>query len=1067
MMLALALLTARPVQGASPNSPDTATKTLTVGVFAFRPKDIMRERYGPLGEYLTRQMPGYKVEILPLIDNELEDALKTQKVDFVFTNPTYYIKLRELDSLSGALATVVTRQGDREVHGMGGIIVRRADRPELTDIQSLRGHRIAIPGKHYLGTFMAPANELVHSGVDLSDVTFVETRQPVDQVITSVLEGKADAGFLRTGVLEDLEEEGKLKPGQLVVLNPQSHPGFTNQVSTRLYPDWPFLAVSHVDPAISQRVSSALMNLRPEDPAAQAAGIYGFTIPADYSSVEQAMRDLRMKPFEAAPPINWSDVWYRYSNWILLLLALVSLLLMLTLGLVVQRKRLLQTHRQLQADRTQLSQTTERLNYLLDSSPVMLFTLEVTRQRAELTWVSANITRRLGYNPAQARERGWWKAHLHPGDAALAIARVRQLHQTGLVSHSFRFAGEDGQYHWIHEELRLLSSYTPKGHLEALGVWRDVTQERAHEDRLRLAASVFDNSYDGVLITDDTHHIVDVNPAFVRITGVGRSDVLGQTLASLTPTGNEALAPMTHTLVSEGHWQGELTLSRQDSTPMVCAMSVSAVYDNQNQLRHHVVVFSDISHIKRHQQELDYLANYDPLTGIPNRRMLLDRLDKELARARRTHKNLALCYLDLDDFKPINDRLGHALGDQLLIQITRRIQNTLRTPDTLARLGGDEFIILLSDLDAPDEWRGVLDRVLAAVQQPVALGTGNASVSASVGVTVFPGDDAEADVLLRHADQAMYRAKQLGRHRYHLFDMVQDREVQVQREMLTRLTLALDQDELVLFYQPKVDLETGEVVGAEALIRWQHPEHGLLPPAAFLSQLQGSELEIKVGEWVVDTALTQLAAWKTQSSGDWNSGFCASVNVSGQQLLKPGFVAWLNTCLQCHPTVHPHELELEILESAAIADMATAAQVMRDCRALGVRFALDDFGTGYSSLAYFRTLPVDMIKIDQSFVRDMLTDADDQGIVESVVYLAHAFHRPVIAEGVETLEHAAALLRLGCHMAQGYGIARPMHAQALPAWIQQWTKDRAWEDLRSLPIKSKQETHAHKAPDMV
>jgi diguanylate cyclase (GGDEF)-like protein/PAS domain S-box-containing protein len=976
--------------------------------------------------------------------------MQARRIDFVLTNPSHYIKLREHHRLTGALATLVMRQGSQGVHGIGGVIVRRAQRDDIRDLADIAHKRVAIAGKHYLGTYMAPALELLRAGVDLDDIAWVETSQPVDQVITSVLDGQSDVGFVRTGVLEDLEREGKLQPGELAVVHPLNHPGFDFRASTQLYPEWPFLAAADVDASISQQVSAALLNLRPDHPAARAAGLYGFTIAANYASVEQAMRELRMAPFERLPAFLWKDIWQRYHLWILGIGALSLLTTLMALGLVAHRRQLLRTQSRLEAEHHKLTATTERLNYLMASSPVMFYTLRVMRHQTEPTWVSANIEQLLGYTPSQARQLHWWTDHLHPEDAAQAVATIRGLHLSGHVRHQFRFALADGTYRWFHNDLRLLN--TASGQVEALGIWRDITNTKRQEDRLQLAASVFDNSYDGVIITDALHRVVDTNPAFSRITGHPREAVLGRTLAELagappSPTAppSSALQHMLTVLSAQGHWQGEMQLQRDNGQPLVCAMSVSAVSDSSQHTGHHVVVFSDIGHIKAHQAELDRLAHYDALTGVPNRRMLVDRLAQAIERARRSGQSLAICYLDLDDFKPVNDRLGHAVGDQLLINMTRRLEGALRGQDTLARLGGDEFVLLLADLTHPDEWQPVLARVMRLVQQAVPLGEHSATVSASVGVTVYPADDVDADTLLRHADQAMYSAKQAGRNRHHVFDPTQDKEIEVQRELHSRLAQALALGELELFYQPKVHMETGQVVGAEALIRWQHPELGRLPPGEFLWQVNGSDLEIQVGEWVIHTALTQLGVWKKQGQG-LPPGFSVSVNLSGHQLLKPGFSAWLATELTHHPHWQPGELELEILESAALADMASAARVMMECRALGVRFALDDFGTGYSSLAYFRTLPVDMIKIDQSFVRDMLVDTDDHGIVQSVVQLARAFQRPVIAEGVETLAHAAALIQMGCPLAQGFGIARPMPADQLADWAQQWALQRPWQN---------------------
>ena len=445
-----------------------------------------------------------------------------------------------------------------------------------------------------------------------------------------------------------------------------------------------------------------------------------------------------------------------------------------------------------------------------------------------------------------------------------------------------------------------------------------------------------------------------------------------------------------------------------------------------------------------HREELEHSAHYDALTGVPNRRLLADRLGIAIARARRTGKFLAVCYLDLDGFKAINDTFGHAGGDFLLIEITDRLKCVLRGDDTLSRLGGDEFVLLFSDLEQIEESHPILDRVLATVGMPVLIEATFASVSGSIGVALFPADNADADTLLRHADQALYRAKEAGKNRYHLFDPELDRQVQMHRTHLERLRDAMGQDEFVLYYQPKVDLITGAVIGAEALIRWQHPERGLLPPVDFLPYMNGTDLEIPVGEWVIDTVLKQIEVWHAIGLG-----ITVSANITAAHLLHPGFSEYLQQALERHPDVVPENLELEILETAALADMEKAVQVLTRCRQLGVRFALDDFGTGYSSLTYFRTLPVDILKIDQSFVREMFDDPDDLGIVETVVQLAKAFNRPVIAEGVETLELGAMLLTLGCRYAQGYGIARPMPTEKIPGWVEQWRNEAPWRNINS------------------
>ena len=592
-------------------------------------------------------------------------------------------------------------------------------------------------------------------------------------------------------------------------------------------------------------------------------------------------------------------------------------------------------------------------------------------------------------------------------------------------------------------ELVLGSWETPTGaHFSA--VIRDISDRKRTETGLRLAASVYANSYEGIVITKSDMTIVDVNPAFTRITGYRLEEVVGLTprLLSSGRHGAEFYRTMWDSIANNGFWQGEVCNRRKTGDLYTEILSLSVVRDNAGAIQHYIGVFSDISLLKAHEEELHRIAHYDQLTNIPNRRLLLDRLAQALARTRRTKRSVAVCYLDLDGFKSVNDRLGHAAGDRLLVAISERLKGVLRADDTLARLGGDEFVLLLTDLVEPKECQQALDRVLAIVREPLQIEDSTVAVSASIGVTVYPQDDVDADTLLRHADQAMYLVKEEGKDKYHFFDPVHDHQVQTDRLYLQRLREALERREFVLHYQPKADLSTGKIIGAEALIRWQHPEKGLLPPASFLHYFEGSDLEMAVGEWVIESVIQQIAVWNSLGLS-----LTVSANVSADHLLRSNFAIRLQQILQVYPQVSPASLELEILETAALTDMKKAVHTITECAKLGVQFALDDFGTGYSSLTYFLNLPVQLLKIDQSFVRVMLEDPGGLGIVESVVRLAQAFNRPVIAEGVETLEHGSMLMHLGCHLVQGYGIARPMPAEQFPDWARNWQRKALWRTM--------------------
>jgi diguanylate cyclase (GGDEF)-like protein len=405
----------------------------------------------------------------------------------------------------------------------------------------------------------------------------------------------------------------------------------------------------------------------------------------------------------------------------------------------------------------------------------------------------------------------------------------------------------------------------------------------------------------------------------------------------------------------------------------------------------------------------------------------------------RHSRSMAVAFLDLDCFKEINDTYGHVAGDNLLIHITSRMKSALRSDDTLARIGGDEFVIVLTDLSDPSDCVPILENVLELAMEPMDINGDIVRVSTSIGVTIYPRDDVDADQLLRHADHAMYLAKQSGKNCIHLFDVASDEAVKVQREEQARIKQALEKEEFIMFYQPKVNMQTGEVVGAEALIRWRHPDKGLLVPAAFLHVFEDQPLSIDLGEWVLTTVLTQIDSWRSEGLE-----MPVSVNIGAYQLQQKDFIQRLEKILSQFPNLKPKDLELEILETSALKDISEVSKIIKTCQRLGVDFALDDFGTGYSSLAYLKRLPAQILKIDQTFVRDMLEDKDDLAIIRGIIGLAKAFNRRVIAEGLETIAHGQKLLSLGCYMAQGYGIARPMAAQEILPWVETWRPDKKW-----------------------
>ena len=606
----------------------------------------------------------------------------------------------------------------------------------------------------------------------------------------------------------------------------------------------------------------------------------------------------------------------------------------------------------------------------------------------------------------------------------------------------------DGRVVWVHGTGRLDLDGDGRP-VRLRGTVQDVSARRIADERLQLAEEVFLNATEGLVVTDRAGSIIEINPAFTRITGYAADEIRGKSVRILnSDASDEALyAQFRNALETTGRWDGECANRRQDGSTYVQHSRVFAIRDRRGGIVRFAAVISDITAIKESQRRLEYLAYYDELTGLPNRILLATQMRQAMDRCRcQSDRLLGVCCLDLDGFREINERWGKAVGDRLLGEVAQRLRRCAGVGDVVARLGGDEFVVVFCDLDDEREAHDAASRLLETSREPYALEQARLSITLSVGVSLYPiaGVD-EADVLLRQADQAMYDAKRRGKNRWCLFDVESEQRLRRRQADYERLVAALAGGEFRLHYQPKVSLRRGDVIGVEALLRWQHPERGLLSPQDFLPLIEGTELTLPLGEWILREALQQARRWRAQGLK-----IGVGVNVFGHHLQRADFVERLADLLREFPEIDPATLDLEVVETTALENIDEVTARIRGCMALGVSFSLDDFGTGYSSLTYLRQLPVDHVKIDRSFVRDMLTNPDDRSFVESIVNMAHTAGRQAVAEGVESIAHGALLLSLGCDYAQGYGIARPMPAQDLPRWVAQWTAPERWAEAHAV-----------------
>ena len=572
-----------------------------------------------------------------------------------------------------------------------------------------------------------------------------------------------------------------------------------------------------------------------------------------------------------------------------------------------------------------------------------------------------------------------------------------------------------------------------------------VVQDVLERDKALLAVQEIGNL--GTFSLDLGTEVLTASPILKAILGAGEACLLTtRELLQLVYVEDRAAisAYFSQEILSGGRIDRECRIIRQNDGELRWVHLIGKLnLEDDNQPKSIDGAIQDISELKETLNRIEFLAYHDALTHLSNRTHLAERIQQAISQSQRYNELFGICYVDLDDFKPINDTWGHELGDQLLISVAQRLVGCVQDNDTVARIGGDEFVVLTRNHKREIEVHEAVGRILKNISKPYEIMGQSITTTLSVGVAIFPHDHVQdADTLIRHADQAMYEAKRSGKNCVRIFDPDSERQSREHQRRYLRLVQALADDEFVLHYQPMVDLKSGSVIGVEALIRWQHAEQGLLMPGTFLPDIEHTEFTLPLGEWVLCECLQQKRVW-----ADQGIDLRISLNIFGKHLQRDDFVERLEIILNKFPDVSAAGLKFEIVETTAMENIGEISGRIHACRRLGIDFSLDDFGTGYSSLTYFRQLPVDFVKIDRSFVKGMLEYEEDLSVVKSVIEMAHNQNRLVIAEGVETLEHGVSLVQCGCDVLQGYAIARPMPADELREWLTQWQIPSVWVDV--------------------
>ncbi len=766
------------------------------------------------------------------------------------------------------------------------------------------------------------------------------------------------------------------------------------------------------------------------DAGSRAEATYTNLAPGHYRlRVRGSNHDGVFSPHELELPLQVHAPWW-WTGWARVAYVAAALAALLVLVQLQRRKRA--SERRLLAE---IREREDRLKLALWGSGDEFWDWNVQ----DNTLYRIGADQLLGFHQEHSVSTEEWRTRgVHPEDLP-RVQRILQQHIIGATEHfesEHRMRNAAGDWIWVRSRGRVVSRDADGNPLRIAGTARDITASRDADHERRIALEVLASMSEAVAVIDLDFRFVSVNPAFCRMTGYDADEAIGLDSSVLDSSQHSAefYRQVRQTLLDAGHWQGEMWQKRKDGEEFLGWIELSEVRDASGARSRFVAVVTDVTDKKRAEQELRYLANYDTLTGLPNRTLLSERLARAVVRARRLDARVAVLFLDLDRFKDVNDSMGHAAGDRILKAAAARLLSTVRETDTVARLGGDEFTVVLEEVSGVAEAERIAQKVIEAFKAPLDLdGRSDVSISPSIGISLYPDHGLVPTDLLKFADTAMYQAKDRGRNTYQVYTEAMDAEARRRATLSAALRKALDRGEFHLVFQPRLSLLEGRITGVEALLRWYSAELGEVPPSTFIPLAEESGLILPIGEWVLREACYTLQRWRRQGLED----VCMAVNVSVLQLLRSDLPAQIRA-LVAEIGVPAERIELEVTESMVMANAEQTISVLRELKRTGVSLAIDDFGTGYSSLVYLKRLPIDTLKVDKEFIGDLTTDPDDEAITATIITMAHSLGLNVVAEGVELPEQLYYLREQGCDEIQGHWLARPMEQHRCMVFIRDY-----------------------------